>query len=136
AVARFNQLPFLSLGIVVRRLAATAIEREPVGRFISQIRITAPLGRLIAANLRRGPHATLTIKHGIVGIGGIIRRILPNMSVCPPRMMEFRAPENGMGPSLCNRASECRLIKCCSLWDPSQRVDHALPIPHKQDRRR
>src|SRR5262249_967316 len=31
AVACFNQLPFLSLRIVVRRLPAAACEREPVG---------------------------------------------------------------------------------------------------------
>ena len=45
--------------------------------------VAAPGRILVAANLRRHPHAALAVEHRIVRIGRVVRRIGPQMLVAP-----------------------------------------------------
>src|SRR5205814_21057 len=93
AVAGFNELPLLRLRIVVRGLAAAAIQWEPIGGFISKARVAAPGRSLVAANLRRCPYASFAVEHRVMRIRRIVRRIGPKMFVTPPQRRRLRRRE-------------------------------------------
>ena len=93
AVAGFNQLPLGGLGIVERGLTAAAREREPVGGFVAELRVVAPGGLLVAADLRRGPDPALAVHHRVVRIGGVVRRVGPQMLVAPVQRRKGRRRE-------------------------------------------
>src|SRR5262245_11427478 len=93
SVASLDQLPLLSLRIVVRRLAATAIQRKPVSRLVAHSSVSAPRRRLVAAKLGRGPYAAFAVQHRVVRIGWIVRRIRPEMFVAPEKRRSLRSRE-------------------------------------------
>ncbi len=80
-VTRVDQRELLGFRVVVRRLPPAALQREPFGELVRGA--AAPRRILIAPNLRRHPHAPLAVEHRVVGVGGIVRRVRPEMLVAP-----------------------------------------------------
>ena len=93
AVAGFDQLPLRRLRIVERGLTAAVAQRVPVGELVSELRIVAPGGLLVAADLRRRPDAALAVHHRVVRIRGVVRRVRPQMLVAPVQRRERRRRE-------------------------------------------